>query len=155
MKNLKTLLEASILDIDGTFEEGDKFENIGLISILESKTRSEFETKFDVFRSMLKKSSEVHNIKPRWKYIVFVENKSMTRKNDMCNLSIYIGTSADNYRLTWTNFSTRGQMELKRMETFDLDYFTEKSVYLDTRIYVCPKQFENEFNKLIDDYERS
>lgn len=159
MKDLKDILEASILDnaiseaslldIDGTFEEGDKLENINLTSIFESKTRSEFETKFDVFRSMFKNSSEVHSIKPRNAYIAFVENKSMTRKNDMCNLSIYFGTNADLYRLTWTNFSIGSQMELKRIETFDLDYFMEKSVYLDTSVYVCPKNIKDEANKLI------
>ena len=155
MKDLKDVLEASILDIDGTFEEGNKLENVNLTSIFESKTRSEFEMKFDVFRSMFENYSEVHDIKPRRKYIVFVENKSMTRKHDMCNLYIYFGTNTDNYLLSWIDFSTRGQMDIRRVETYGLDYFTEKSVYLDTRVYVCPRQFEKEFDKLIDKYERS
>ena len=155
MEDLRTLLEASLLDIDGTFEEGNKLENVNLTSIFESKTRSEFEMKFDVFRSMFENYSEVHDIKPRRKYIVFVENKSMTRKHDMCNLSIYFGTNTDNYLLSWIDFSTRSQMDIRRVETYGLDYFTEKSVYLDTRIYVCPRQFEKEFDKLIDKYERS
>ena len=160
MKDLKTLLEASLLDntiseaslldINGTLKDGDNFENLGLISILESKTRSEFETKFDILRSMFENLSEVHDIKPRRKYIVFVENKLMTRKNDMCNLSIYFGTNTDNYILSWFDFSNRSQMAVRRVETYDLDYFVEKSVYLDARIYVCPRQFEKELDKLID-----
>ena len=111
MKNLKTLLEASILDnaiseaslldIDGTFEEGDKYENLTLTELYNSKTQLEFETKFNVFRSSFeadRKGTEIHVIKPRNAYIAFVENTSMKSNDpDLCRDSIYIGTDKDLY----------------------------------------------------------
>lgn len=147
--SLHSLLEASILDIDGTFEEGDKLENLNLTSIFNSKTRLEFEAKFDIFRSMFENYTEVYDIKPRKTYIVFVENTSMTRKNDICNLVIYIGTNKDFYRLTWTIFGTKSKMELRKIESFNIEFFTEKTKYLNTSIYVCPKKIKDEANKLI------
>ena len=84
MKDLKTLIEesildnaiseASLLDIDGTMEEGDQFENVDLTSIYNSKSKGEFEAKLKVFRSMIEdKNTQVIDIKPRKTYIVFQE----------------------------------------------------------------------------------
>ena len=84
MKDLKTLLEASILDnaiseaslldIDGTMEEGDQFENVDLTSLCNSKSKGEFEVKLKVFKSMIEdKNTEVKSIEPKKTYIVFQE----------------------------------------------------------------------------------
>jgi hypothetical protein len=152
MKNLKTLLEASLLDIDGTFEEGDKYENLTLTDLYNSKTQSEFETKFNVFRSIFesdRKGTEIHVIKLRNTYIAFVENTSM-KNNDpnLCRDSIYIGTDKDLYRLTWVKGSP-SKMQIKEMTTLTLDHFTERQRHLNTSIYVCPKKIKEEANKLI------
>lgn len=162
MKNLKTLLEASILDnaiseasildIDGTIEEGDKYEKVDLTSIYNSKTQLEFETKFNIFRSLFesdRKGTEIRIIKPRNTYIAFVENTSMKSNDpDLCRDSIYIGTDKDLYRLTWVKGSP-SKMQIKELTTLSLDYFTERQRYLNTSIYICPKKIKDEANKLI------
>jgi hypothetical protein len=152
MKNLKTLLEASLLDIDGTFEEGDKYENLTLTELYNSKTQLEFETKFNVFRSSFEsdhKGKEVYDVKPRKTYIVFVRNTSMQNIDTyLCRDSIYIGTNNDLYRLTWVKGSP-SKMQIKEMQTLTLDHFTERQRHLNTSIYVCPKKIKEEANKLI------
>lgn len=162
MKDLKTLLEASILDntiseasildIDGTMEEGDKYEKVDLTSLYNSKTQLEFETKFNVFRSSFesnRKGTEIHVIKPRNAYIAFVENISMKSNDpDLCRDSIYIGTDKDLYRLTWVKGSP-SKMQIKKCHTLTLDHFTERQRHLNISIYICPKKIKDEANKLI------
>ena len=162
MKNLKTLLEAyildnaiseaSLLDINGTFEEGDKYENLTLTELYNSKTQLEFETKFNIFRSSFesnRKGTEIHVIKPRNCYIAFVENTSMKSNDpDLCRDSIYIGTNKDLYRLTWVKGSP-SKMQIKEMTILTLDHFTERQRHLNTSIYICPKKIKDEANKLI------
>lgn len=151
MKSLKCILEASLLDIDGTLEEGDKYENLTLTELYDSKTQLEFETKFNVFRSSFEsdhKGTEIYDIKPRKTYIVFVENTSM-KSNDpkCCRDSIYIGTTKDLYRLTWMN-GPLGKMKIKELYSLTLEDFTERQRYLNTSIYICPKNIKDEANKL-------
>ena len=155
MKDLKTLLEASILDIDGTMEEGDQFENVDLTSIFNSKSKNEFEIKFNIFRSSFesnRKGTEIHVIKPRNCYIVFVKNISM-KSNDsrLCRVSIFIGTTNDLYRITWIKDDITGKdrMQINKMESVTLDHFIRKYRYLESAIYVCPKKIKDEANKLI------
>ena len=154
MKNLKTLLEASILaDIEDTIETGNKYEKIDLTSIFNSKSKDEFETKFNIFRSMVEeKNTEVHDVKPRKGYIVFVKNISM-KSNDprLCRASIFIGTTNDLYRITWIKDDITGKdrMQINKMESVTLDHFIRKYKYLESAIYVCPKKIADEANKLI------
>lgn len=153
MKDIKTLLEASILDIDVTFEEGDKLENVNLTSLYNSKSKGEFETKFNIFRSVIKeKNIEVLDVKPRKTYIVFVKNISM-KKDDprLCMVSIFIGTTNDLYRITWTKDDITGKdrMTINKMETISLNHFIRKYNYLESAIYICPKKIKDEANKLI------
>ena len=153
MKDLKTLLEGSLLaDIEDTIETGNKYENLDLTSLYNSKTQLEFETKFNIFRSSFelnRKGTEIHVIKPRNAYIAFVENTSMKSNDpDLCRDSIYIGTNKDLYRLTWVKGSP-SKMQIKEMQTLTLDHFTERQRYLNTSIYICPKKIKEEANKLI------
>lgn len=153
MKDLKTLLEASLLDIDGTFEEGDKYEKVDLTSIFNSKSKDEFEIKFNIFRSMVEeKNTEVHDVKPRKCYIVFVKNISM-KSNDprLCRVSIFIGTASDLYRITWMvdDITGKDRMTINKMESVTLDHFIRKYKYLESAIYICPKKIKDEANKLI------
>ena len=108
MKDLKTLLEGSLLaDIEDTIETGNKYEKVDLTSIFNSKSKDEFETKFNIFRSMVEeKNTEVLDVKPRKGYIVFVKNISMKKDDSgldprLCRVSIFIGTTNDLYRITW------------------------------------------------------
>jgi hypothetical protein len=153
MKNLKTLLEASLLaDIEDTIETGNKYENLTLTELYNSKTQLEFETKFNVFRSLFesnRKGTEIRVIKPRNCYIAFVENISMKSNDpDLCRDSIYIGTDKDLYRLTWIN-GPQSKTIISKTATLTLDYFTERQRHLNTSIYVCPKKIKDESNKLI------
>ena len=103
MKNLQEILEGSLLaDIEDTIETGNKYENVNLTSLFNSKSKEEFETKFNIFRSMVgEKNIEVNEIKPRKCYIVFVKNIStnctnaaITRINTIvCKYSKCVGTS--------------------------------------------------------------
>ena len=154
MKDLKTLLEGSLLaDIEDTIETGNKYEKVDLTSIFNSKSKDEFETKFNIFRSMVEeKNTEVSDIKPRKTYIVFVKNISM-KSNDprLCRVSIFIGTTNDLYRITWIKDDITGKdrMQINKMESVTLDYFIRKYKYRESAIYVCPKKIKDEANKLI------
>lgn len=154
MKNLKTLLEASLLaDIEDTIEIGNKYENVDLTSIFNSKSKEEFEIKFNIFRSMVEeKNTEVLDVKPRKTYIVFVKNISM-KNNDtrLCRISIFIGTTDDLYRITWTvdDITGKDRMMIKKMESVGLNHFIRKYRYLESAIYICPKKIKDEANKLI------
>jgi hypothetical protein len=154
MKNLKDILEASLLaDIKDTIETGNKYEKVDLTSIFNSKSKDEFETKFNIFRSMVEeKNTEVSDIKPRKTYIVFVKNISMKSKDTrLCRVSIFIGTTNDLYRITWTKDDITGKdrMTINKMETISLDHFVRKYNYLESAIYICPKKIKDEANKLI------
>ena len=151
--SLHSLLEGSLLaDIEDTIETGNKYENIDLTSLYNSKTQLEFETKFNIFRSSFesnRKGTEIHVIKPRNCYIAFVENTSMKSNDpDLCRDSIYIGTNKDLYRLTWVKGSP-SKMQIKEMTVLTLDHFTERQRHLNTSIYICPKKIKEEANKLI------
>ena len=154
MKDLKTLLEGSLLaDIEDTIETGNKYEKVDLTSIFNSKSKEEFETKFNIFRSMVEeKNTEVHEVKPRKGYIVFVKNVSM-KSNDprLCRVSIFIGTTNDLYRMTWIKDDITGKdrMQINKMESVSLDHFIRKYRYLESAIYICPKKIKDEANKLI------
>lgn len=154
MKNLKTLLEGSLLaDIEDTIETGNKYEKVDLTSIFNSKSKDEFETKFNIFRSMVEdKNTKVLDVKPRKTYIVFVKNISM-KSNDprLCRVSIFIGTTNDLYRISWIKDDITGKdrMQINKMESVTLDHFIRKYRYLESAIYVCPKKIKDEANKLI------
>ena len=153
MKTLKTLLEASILaDIEDTIETGNKYENLTLTELYNSKTQLEFETKFNVFRSSFEsdhKGDEIYDIKPRKVYIIFVENTSMKNNDpDLCRDSIYIGINKDLYRLTWVKGSP-SKMQIKEMQSLSVDTFIKRQSHLNKSMYVCPKKIKDEANKLI------
>ena len=158
MKDLKILLEGSLLaDIEDTIETGNKYEKVDLTSIFNSKSKDEFETKFNIFRSMVEeKNTEVLDVKPRKGYIVFVKNISMKKDDSgldprLCRVSIFIGTTNDLYRITWMvdDITGKDRMMIKKMESINLDHFTRKYRYLESAIYVCPKKIKDEANKLI------
>lgn len=158
MKDLKDILEGSLLaDIEDTIETGNKYEKVDLTSIFNSKSKDEFETKFNIFRSMVEeKNTEVLDVKPRKTYIVFVKNISMKKDDSrldprLCRVSIFIGTTSDLYRITWIKDEITGKdrMQINKMEYVTLDHFIRKYRYLESAIYVCPKKIKDEANKLI------
>ena len=154
MKDLKTLLEVSLLDIDGTFEEGDKYENLTLTELYNSKTQLEFETKFNIFKSMVKdKNTEVSEIKPRKTYIIFQELFTKKYDPDLCNLSIFIGTDKYLYQIVWVNdsISRKHKVRIERKELIDLEYVFKRRNFGNVKrnVYVCPKKIKDEANKLI------
>ena len=164
MKDLKTLLEASLLDnaiseaslldIDGTMEEGDKFENVNLTSLYNSKSKGEFEAKLKVFRSMVEdKNIEVTSIKPRTTYIVFQEIFPKKYDPDLCYLSIFIGTIKDLYQIVWVHDSIKGKhkVRIERKGLISLEYLFDRSIFGNVKrnAYICPKKIKDEANKLI------
>ena len=164
MKNLKTLLEASILDnaiseaslldIDGTMEEGDQFENVDLTSLCNSKSKGEFEAKLKVFKSMIEdKNTEVKSIEPKKTYIVFQEYFPKKYDPDLCNLSIFIGTYKDLYQIVWVHNSInkKHKVRIERKEVIDLEYVFNRRNFGNAKrnVYICPKKIADEANKLI------
>lgn len=154
MKDLKTLLEASILDMDGTFEEGDKLENVDLTSLYNSKYKGEFEAKFKVFKSMIEdKNTEVTSIKPKKTYIVFQEIFPKKYDPTLCNLSIFIGTNKDLYQIMFLRDSILGKSgpRIERKELVDLEYIFDRRNFGNAKrnVYICPKKIKDEANKLI------
>ena len=53
MKDLKTLLEASILDIESTIKYGDKYENVDLELLMNAKSESEFNTLYNILKEQI------------------------------------------------------------------------------------------------------
>jgi hypothetical protein len=155
MKDLKNiLLEASLLDIDGTMEEGDKFENVNLTSLYNSKSKGEFEAKFKVFRSMIEdKNTEVTDIKPRKTYIAFQEVFPKKYDPDLCYVSIFIGTNKDLYHIVWVHDSINRnhKVRIERKELVNLEYVFDRRDFGNAKrtFYVCPKKIKDEANKLI------
>lgn len=155
MKDLKTLLEASILDIDGTFETGDKLENVDLTSLYNSKSKGEFEAKFKVFKSMIEdKSTEVTSIKPKKTYIVFQEFFPKKYDPKLCYLSMFIGTDKNLYQIAWVHETIFGKARtrIERKELVDLEYVFNRRNFGNAKrnVYVCPKKIADEANKLIE-----
>jgi hypothetical protein len=154
MKNLKTLLEGSLLaDIEDTIETGNKYEKVDLTSIFNSKSKEEFETKYNIFKSMVEeKNTEVSDIKPRKTYIAFVKYIPMTKEDQiLCCFSVYIGTTTDLYRLMLVPDDRNGKARtiISKVESVGLDRFTKKYKNFEIAIYVCPKKIKDEANKLI------
>lgn len=152
--SLHSLLEASLLDIDGTMEEGDQFENIDLTSLYNSKSKGEFEAKFKVFKSMFEdKNTEVTDIKPRKTYIVFQEIFPKKYDPNLCYLSILIGTTKDLYQLVWVHDTVFGKpgMCIERKELINLEYVFDRRNFRNAKrtVYICPKKIKDEANKLI------
>lgn len=154
MKTLKDILEASLLDIDGTFEEGDKLENIDLTSLYNSKSKVEFETKFKVFKSIIEDENiEVTSIKPGKTYIVFQEYFPKKYDPEICNLAIFIGTDKDLYQIMWVHNSINKnhRVKIERKELVNLEYIFKRKNFGNAKrnIYVCSKKIADEANKLI------
>ena len=146
--------EASLLDIDGTMEEGDKFENVNLTSLYNSKSKGEFEAKFKVFKSMVEdKNTEVTDIKPRKTYIAFQEIFPKKYDPDLCYLSIFIGTTKDLYQIMWIHKPAVGNsgVFIERKELVNLEYVFDRRNFRNAKriFYVCPKKIKDEANKLI------
>lgn len=53
MKDLKTLLESSILDIEGTIEDGNKYNNVDLEMLMNAKSESEFNLLYDLLKEQI------------------------------------------------------------------------------------------------------
>lgn len=53
MKDLKTLIEASLLDVEGTIRSGNKYENVDLEMLMNSKSEEEFNLLYDILKSNL------------------------------------------------------------------------------------------------------
>ena len=53
MRNIIDLYEASILDIEGTIEDGNKYENVDLEMIMKAKSEEEFNMLYDILKDTI------------------------------------------------------------------------------------------------------
>lgn len=53
MRNIIDLYEASILDIEGSIEDGNKYSNVDLEMITKAKSKEEFDIFYDILMSMV------------------------------------------------------------------------------------------------------
>lgn len=53
MKDLRIFLESSILDIEGTIEDGNKYNNVDLEMLMNAKSESEFNLLYNLLKEQL------------------------------------------------------------------------------------------------------
>jgi hypothetical protein len=66
MRNIIDLYEASILDIEGSIEDGNKYENVDLEMLVKAKSKEEFNMLYDILLSIASEEKEPP-IKKRYK----------------------------------------------------------------------------------------
>ena len=67
MKTLKEILEVSILDIEGTIEDGNKYENVDLEMVMKAKSKEEFNMLYDILKDTIEAEEKEPPIKKRYK----------------------------------------------------------------------------------------
>ena len=68
MKTLKEIcLEASILDIEGSIEDGNKYENVDLEMIMKAKSKEEFNMLYDILKDTIAAEEKEPPTKTRYK----------------------------------------------------------------------------------------
>lgn len=71
MRNIIDLYEASILDIEGSIEDGNKYENVDLEMIMKAKSEEEFNMLYDILKDTVAAEEKEPPTKTRYrkKYI--------------------------------------------------------------------------------------
>ena len=67
MKTLREILEASILDIEGSIEDGNKYENVDLEMIMKAKSKEEFNMLYDILKDTIAAEEKEPPTKTRYK----------------------------------------------------------------------------------------
>lgn len=92
MKNLKTLLEVSLMDIEGTIEDGNKYNNVDLEMLMNAKSESEFNMLYNLLKEQIISTQKIPEIvtnpfgnksiktKPGEFYIVFYNCKDGSKE---------------------------------------------------------------------------
>jgi hypothetical protein len=67
MKNIIDLYEASLLDIEGSIEDGNKYENVDLEMIMKAKSKEEFNILYDILKDTIAAEEKEPPTKTRYK----------------------------------------------------------------------------------------
>lgn len=106
MKTLKEILEASVLDVEGTIEYGDKFVDVNFISILKAESKEEFLEMYNTLKNKITKdnrfrvevgknfTSSSGKIKPD-------KDKRWIRFFDIGHVNIQYGGPSKTYTIFW------------------------------------------------------
>ena len=94
MRNIIDLYEASILDIEGSIEDGNKYENVDLKKLISAKTEKEYNILFDILRDKVTSEEKEPPTKTRYKkkHITSLDNEFYIA------FSIYKSAYSDNER---------------------------------------------------------
>lgn len=92
--SLHSLLEASVLDIEGSMAEGDKYLDVDLKKLISAKTEKEYNILFDILRDKVTSEEKEPPTKTRYK------KKHITSPDNEFYIafSIYKSTYSDNER---------------------------------------------------------
>ena len=77
MRNIIDLYEASILDIEGSIEDGNKYNDVDLEMLMNAKSESEFNMFYDILKDTIEAEEKEPPIKKRYKktFITSGDNK--------------------------------------------------------------------------------
>ena len=67
MKSIYNVYEASLLDIEGSIEDGNKYENVDLEMIMKAKSEEEFNMLYDILKDTIAAEEKEPPTKTRYK----------------------------------------------------------------------------------------
>lgn len=155
MKDLKTILEASILaDIEDTIKTSDEYINVDFNKLTDAKSKEEFNILYDLLRTKLEKNGKKINV------VKFAKGYRLSRiKKDECYIAFPDKHKHNMKSLKIANDKTKETMVIGWSETINrihktLDFgrsindVVSRAIY--TEVYQVPKEWYND----IENYMR-
>ena len=154
MKDLKTLLEASLMDIDGTIEDGNKYNDVDLEMLLNTTSESEFNIIYDILKDKIESNQKKPKIlisdsgykypetKPGEYYIVFYTYKRRGKEIK----TVFFGNE-ETGSLSWTDISERRHRPETSWSTFKFAH--SNSALCDEEMRVLPKEWSNQIKNIL------
>lgn len=152
MKNLKTLLEVSLMDIEGTIEYGNKYNNVDLEMLMNAKSESEFNMLYNLLKEQIISTQKTPEIvtnpfgnksiktKPGEFYIVFYNYKDYNKKESP---AIIFGNK--------NTVSTRWNVNSNKLNTSwsSMGFEHLPGIAYKEEIRYLPKEWSKQLEKLI------
>lgn len=152
MKDLKTLLEVSLMDINGTIEDGNKYNDVDLEMLMNAKSESEFNLLYNLLKDKIVSNEKRPEIgtnpsghkfiktNPGKFYIVFYNYKDYNKKESP---AIIFGNE--------NTVSTRWNVNSNKLNTSwsSIDFSHLYNGMYKYEIRQLPKEWSTQVTKLI------
>ena len=164
MKDLKTLLEtslmdnaiseASLMDIDGTIEDGNKYNDVDLEMLMNTTSESEFNIIYDILKDKIVSTQKKPKIlisdsgykhpetKPGEYYIVFYTYKKHGKE-----IKTVLFGNEETASLSWSDISERRHKPETSWSTFR--FAVLNSDLCDEEMRVFPKEWSNQMKNIL------